>query len=88
MKHFHTDDLVVSANQEESALHDAHVTAYKRYHGIHDAHVACRARFKASLHDSHVTKYFEHLAKINKPSHYRHSNDEGLIATILCGVER
>ena len=48
MKHFNTDDQIVSVNQEESPLQDSHVTAYKRHHGIHDSHVA---------------SYFEHLSK-------------------------
>ena len=54
MKRFTTDDLIVPANREESPLHDAHVTAYKRHLGIHDSHVECRDRFKAGLHDAHV----------------------------------
>lgn len=60
MKRYNTDDLIV--HQEESPLHNAHVTAYKRHHGIHDSHVECYERFKSSLHDSHVSRYFEHLA--------------------------
>lgn len=66
MKCYNADDQVVPANQEESPLHDAHVTAYKRHRGIHDSHVECYERFKASLHDSHVGRYFEHPTKTNK----------------------
>lgn len=82
MKRFNADDQIVSVSQEESPLHDSHVTEYKRHNGIYDSHVECRDRFKASLHDSHVERYFEHLAK-TKPSHYRKTNGQGMKAQII-----
>lgn len=69
MKHFNIDDLIV--HQEESPLHDSHVTAYKRHHGIQDSHVECRDRFKANLHDSHVQAWEQHEAK-RKPKSSLH----------------
>jgi hypothetical protein len=69
MKRYNTDDLIVP--QEESPLHDSHVTEYKRHNGIHDSHVECYERFKSSLHDSHVERYFEHLAETKKPSSFK-----------------
>jgi hypothetical protein len=64
-------------------LMDSHVTAYKRHHGIHDSHIERRERFKASLHDSYVARYFEYLAKTNKPSDFRDATEDGVKAMII-----
>ena len=83
MKHFNTDDLIVPVDQSKPALHDSHVTEYTHHHGIQDAHVECYKRFKSSLQDSHVARYFEHLAKPNKPSHFRDATEDGVKAIII-----
>ena len=78
MKRFNTDDLIVPTNREKPSLYDSHALAYERFkESLHDSYIEGRDKFQYSLRDSHVAKYFEHLAKIYKPSYFRDATEDG-----------